>query len=111
MNQLDVRGWKRLISAISNKEVVPIIGKELFKVNGEPLQTYINKQVRKNLFVEYPDGMTFDQIVDVMNGAERLYESIQPENYIITRRMKAFANLAYRSIGFRLAIQSTQYGL
>lgn len=37
MNKLDERGWKRLISAISNKEVVPIIGKELFRVNGEPL--------------------------------------------------------------------------
>lgn len=70
MNKLDERGWKRLISAISNKEVVPIIGKELFKVNGEPLQTYINKQVCKNLFVEYQDGMTVDQIVDVVNAEE-----------------------------------------
>lgn len=70
MNKLDERGWKRLISAISNKEVVPIIGKELFKVNGEPLQTYINKQVCKNLFVEYRDGMTVDQIVDVVNTEE-----------------------------------------
>ena len=32
------------------------------------------------------------------------YESIQPQNYIITRRMKAFASLAYRSSGFRFAI-------
>ena len=47
MNKLDERGWKILISAILNKEVVPIIGKELFKVNGEPLQTYINMQVCK----------------------------------------------------------------
>lgn len=64
MNKLDERGWKRLISAISNQEVVPIIGKELFKVNGEPLQTYINKQVCNNLVIDYQDGMTVDQIVD-----------------------------------------------
>ena len=70
MNKLDERGWKRLISAILNKEVVPIIGKELFKVNGEPLQTYINKRVCNNLFVEYQDGMTVDQIVDVVNAEE-----------------------------------------
>lgn len=44
--------------------------------------------------------------VIVLRGGS--YESIQPENYIITRRMKAFANLAYRSSGFRLAIQSTK---
>lgn len=44
--------------------------------------------------------------VIVLRGGS--YESIQPENYIITRRMKAYANLAYRSIGFRLAIQSAQ---
>ena len=59
-----------MISAILNKEVVPIIGKELFKVNGEPLQTYINKRVCNNLFVEYQDGMTIDQIVDVVNAEE-----------------------------------------
>lgn len=36
------------------------------------------------------------------------YESILPENYIITRRLKAFANEYYRSYGFRLAIQPTK---
>lgn len=64
MNKLDERGWKRLISAISNQEVVPIIGKELLKVNGEPLLTYINKQVCNNLVIDYQEGMTVDQIVD-----------------------------------------------
>ena len=64
MNKLDERGWKRLISAISNQEVVPIIGKELFKVKGEPLLTYINKQVCNNLVIDYQEGMTVDQIVD-----------------------------------------------
>ena len=70
MNKLDERGWKRLISAISNKEVVPIIGKELFNVNGDPLQTYINNQVCKNLFVECQDEMIVDQIVDDVNAEE-----------------------------------------
>lgn len=70
MNTLDERGWKRLISAIENKEVVPIIGKELFKVNGESLQTYINKQVCENFFIDYQEGMSVDQIVDVINAAE-----------------------------------------
>lgn len=70
MNKLDERGWKRLVSAISNKEVVPIIGKELFKVNGEPLQTFLNKQICKNLFVDYYDGMSVDQIVEAINAEE-----------------------------------------
>ena len=70
MNKLDERGWKILISAILNREVVPIIGKELFKVNGEPLQTYINKQVCKNRFIDYHEGMTVDQVVESITDAE-----------------------------------------
>ena len=67
MNSLDERGWKRLISAISNKEVVPIIGKELFKVEGEFLQTYINRRICEAYFIEYKSGMTADQIIDVID--------------------------------------------
>lgn len=70
MNKLDERGWKILISAILNREVVPIIGKELFKVNGEPLQTYINKQVCKNRFIDYQEGMTVDQVIEEINNAD-----------------------------------------
>lgn len=70
MNKLDERGWKILISAILNREVVPIIGKELFKVNAEPLQTYINKQVCKNRFIDYHEGMTVDQVVEAITDAE-----------------------------------------
>ena len=70
MNKLDERGWKRLISAIANNEVVPIIGKELFEINGEPLQTYINTQVCKNRCIEYQEGMTVDQIIENITEEE-----------------------------------------
>lgn len=70
MNKLDERGWKRLISAISNREVVPIIGKEIFKINGESLQTYINRRVCDNFFIEYHDDMSVDEIVDIINAEE-----------------------------------------
>ena len=70
MNRLDERGWKRLVSAVLNKEVVPIIGKELFSVQGEPFQTFVNKQVCNNLFIDYHEGMTVDQIIDVINLEE-----------------------------------------
>lgn len=58
--------WKRFIKAISNKEVVPIIGKEMFKKNGEPLDTYINKQICDSYFIDYEEGMTTDQIIDII---------------------------------------------
>lgn len=70
MKKLDERGWKILISAILNKEVVPIIGKELFKVNGEPLQTFINKQVCRNRFIDYHEGMNVDQVIEAINDAD-----------------------------------------
>ena len=70
INKLDERGWKILISAIMNQEVVPIIGKELFKVNGEPLQTFINKQVCRNRFIDYQENMTVDQVIEEINDAE-----------------------------------------
>ena len=87
MNKLDERGWKRLISAILNSEVVPIIGKELFKVNGEPLQTYINKQVCKNRFIDYNEGMTVDQVVEAINAVR--------ENFV-TNCLKFFLKSTYQ---------------
>lgn len=70
MNKLDERGWKILVSAILNRDVVPIIGKELFKVEGEPLQTYINKQVCKNRIIDYHEGITVDRVIESITEIE-----------------------------------------
>ena len=67
-NDLDERGWKRLISAISEKRVVPIIGKELFKHDGKPLQSYINKMICEKFVIDYKEDMTIDQIIESSNN-------------------------------------------
>lgn len=102
MNKLDERGWKILTSAILNKEVVPIIGKELFKVNDEPLQNYINRKICENRFIDYKENMSVDQVIDKINETEgdgkrkfcnELHKIFSKNDFIVPESLKKLVGI------------------
>lgn len=67
MNEMNERAWHRLLTAISEKNVVPIIGKELFRVNDKGINEYLCEEICSKYFIQYSKEITTDFIVEELN--------------------------------------------
>lgn len=67
MKELSERDWKRFLRAIADGRVVPIIGKELFHINGVPLNEYLLRQICDDYEIEYSHDLNPEQIIEILN--------------------------------------------